>query len=369
MTMNPSEETAVSGIITLSKRKISSIIKDPVKTAEAVNLVYVNNSEQGIIRRKKGKTFEFILNNKKVKDKNTLQRIKSLVIPPAWQQVWICTLVNGHLQTTGVDAKNRKQYRYHPLWNVLRNQTKFFRLLEFGKVLPAMRRELEKDISLPGLPLDKVLATVVSLMERTNIRVGNNFYEKLYGSFGLTTFKDDHVTINGQKLRFFFRGKKGVSHDINIKNKKLASIVQKCKDIPGEELFQYYTESGECKSIDSGMVNDYIKRTSGGDFTAKDFRTWAGSVQALLAFKDLGFSETKTESKKIIVSVLDSVAEHLGNTRTVCKKYYVHPVILSLYEDQSLKKYLDQLYTIEDDDNKSDLTVEEKILMKILESQ
>jgi DNA topoisomerase-1 len=367
--MNESVPTPEEAILKLSKRKISSIIKNPVKTAEAVNLVYVTNTQPGINRLKAGSTFEYFYQGTMVTDQETLDRIKTLVIPPAWEDVWICKLANGHLQATGVDGKMRKQYRYHPLWNVLRNQTKFYRLREFGKVLPAIRLQLEKDISLPGLPQEKVLATVVSLMERTNIRVGNCFYEKLYGSFGLTTFKDKHVSIEGQKLRFEFKGKKGVSHDINLKSRRLASIVQKCKDIPGKELFQYYTETGETKTIDSGMVNDYIKKTSGGDFTAKDFRTWAGTVNALLAFKDLGFSETKTELKKNIVAALDTVASHLGNTRTVCKKYYVHPVLLSLYEDQSLKKYINQLDSIENDDNKSDLTMEEKVLMKILESQ
>ncbi len=355
-------------VVHLSKRKISSIIKDPVKTAEAVNLVYVSNNEPGILRRRKGKSFEYILENKKIKDQETLQRIKRLVIPPAWEEVWICKLVNGHLQTTGLDVKKRKQYRYHALWNVLRNQTKFYRLLEFGKAMPAIRLQLEKDISLPGLPLDKVLATVVSLMERTNIRVGNYFYEKLYGSFGLTTFKDKHVAINGEKIRFSFTGKKGVFHDINIKSRKLANIVKKCRDIPGKELFQYINEKGESRSIDSGMVNDYIKKVSGGDFTAKDFRTWSGSVHALLAFKELGFSETQTESKKKIVEALDMVAKLLGNTRTVCKKYYVHPIIISLYENKSLAKYIGQLDDIEKDDNKSNLTSEEKVLMKILAS-
>ncbi|MEO5997205.1 MAG: DNA topoisomerase IB [Chitinophagaceae bacterium] len=362
-------QTAEQVVLNISKRKLTSIIKDPVKTAQAVNLIYVANTDPGIIRVRKGKTFEFILENKKVKDKDTLQRIKSLVIPPAWEEVWICKLGNGHLQTTGLDVKKRKQYRYHQLWNVLRNQTKFYRLLEFGKVLPAMRLQLETDISLPGLPLEKVLATVVSLMERTNIRVGNCFYEKLYGSFGLTTFKDKHVSINGQQIRFSFKGKKGVCHDINIKSKRLASIVQKCKDIPGKELFQYINDNGDNKSIDSGMVNDYIKRISGSDFTAKDFRTWAGTVQALLAFKELGVSETQTESKRKIVEALDTVAKLLGNTRTVCKKYYVHPVVISLYEDQSLKKYITELNSIENDDNKSDLTMEEKVLMRILARQ
>jgi DNA topoisomerase-1 len=206
-------------------------------------------------------------------------------------------------------------------------------------------------------------------MERTNIRVGNCFYEKLYGSFGLTTFKDKHVTINGQQINFSFKGKKGVCHDVNIKSKRLATIVQKCKDIPGKELFQYINEHGERKSIDSGMVNDYIKKASGGDFTAKDFRTWAGTVQALLAFKELGFSETQTESKKKIVEALDMVAKLLGNTRTVCKKYYVHPLIITLYEDRSLSKYISELDSIEEDDNKSGLTTEERVLMKILASR
>lgn len=217
--------------------------------------------------------------------------------------------------------------------------------------------------------MEKVLATVVSLMERTNIRVGNCFYEKLYGSFGLTTFKDKHVTINGHQLKFSFKGKKGVCHDISIKSKRLANIVKKCRDIPGKELFQYIDEKGEHRSIDSGMVNEYIKRISGSDFTAKDFRTWAGTVQSLLAFKELGYSETLAESKKKIVAALDIVSNLLGNTRTVCKKYYVHPLIISLYENGSLGKYTEELDNIEKFDNTADLTVEEKLLMKILESK
>ena len=226
---------------------------------------------------------------------------------------------------------------------------------------------MEKDLSLPGLPLKKVLATVVSLMERTHIRIGNNFYEKLYGSFGLTTLKDKHVNISGSSLKFSFKGKKGVHHDISIKSKKLAALVKQCRDIPGKELFQYYDEKGEHKSIDSGMINDYIKQIGGIDFTAKDFRTWAGTVQALLAFKELGFYETVTESKKKIVEALDIVSKELGNTRTVCRKYYVHPGIIDMYENKSLEKYLQQLDSIEVDDNKTDLTAEEKIVMKILE--
>lgn len=360
--------TAEEQVISLPSKKIKNIINDPVKTAEAINLVYVSDAQPGILRVKHGNSFQYIRGQSACKDKNELNRIKSLVIPPAWENVWICTLSNGHLQATGVDSKKRKQYKYHPLWNTLRNHTKFYRMHEFGEKLPTIRLQLEKDISLPGLPLEKVLAAVVCLMERTHIRIGSSLYEKLYGSFGLTTLKDKHVSVSGNQLRFMFVGKKGIAHNITIKNKKLSAIVKKCRDIPGKELFQFYNEEGEKGSLDSGMVNDYIKKISGSDFTAKDFRTWAGTVQALMAFKELGLSETQTEAKKKIVEALDKVSVQLGNTRNVCKKYYVHPVIISLYESGTIEKYLKELDKIEKDDNVSGLTAEEKIVMKILKS-
>ncbi len=268
-----------------------------------------------------------------------------------------------------IDVKGRKQYRYHSAWNSLRNQTKFYKMHAFGEVLPTIRLQLEKDLALPGLPQEKVLATIVSLMERTNIRIGSNIYEKLYGSFGLTTLKDKHVKINGTNLEFIFKGKKGVFHDINIKSRRLAKIVQQCKDIPGKELFQYIDENGQRHSVDSGMVNNYIHRISGGEFTAKDFRTWAGTVYALLAFMEIGFAETVTGAKKNVVEVLDKVSTQLGNTRTVCKKYYVNPVVIDLYENNSLTKYFSELEEIEKDDNKADLSPEEKIVMRILEAK
>ncbi len=348
--------------------KIKKIIHDPVETARAVKLVYVTDSEPGISRSKNGKGYSYTLNAKKITDEEELERIKKLVLPPAWEDVWICALRNGHLQATGFDVKQRKQYRYHPAWNALRNHTKFYRMLQFGKLLPVIRLQLEKDLSLNGLPKEKILATVVSLMERTNIRVGNNVYEKLYGSFGLTTLKDSHVKVSGSHLKFSFKGKKGIHHDISLKNKKLAAIVQRSKDIPGKELFQYYDEENLCRPIDSGMINEYIKNICGEEFTAKDFRTWAGTVNAFLAFKEMGFAETGTEAKKNIVAALDKVAAQLGNSRTICKKYYVHPLIISLYESKSLEKYFKQLDSIEKDDNKSDLTADEKIIMKILET-
>ena len=361
--------TAIEEIVELiPKKEIAKIIKDPVKTAEAANLIYVTDATPGIVRQKKAKDFIYAMGEEKLKDEDHLKRIKSLVIPPAWENVWICALENGHLQATGTDAKRRKQYRYHPAWNALRNHTKFYRLLEFGRALPAVRLQLEKDLAVPGLTQQKVLATVVSLMERTNIRVGNNIYEKLYGSFGLTTLKDKHVQFEGGSVKFSFVGKKGIKHDISLKNKKLAAIVQKCRDIPGKELFQYYNADGSRHSIDSGMVNDYIKNISGKDFSAKDFRTWSGTVNAFLAFKEIGFADNNSATKKNIVQALDKVAEHLGNTRTVCKKYYVHPLIISLYENQSLDKYFKQLDKIEVDDGKAELTKEEKLIMTILSS-
>jgi len=354
--------------IKLTKRKIAAVSSDPVKTAKAVNLVYVSDTEEGILREKRGSKFFYTDKGKKLTDADDLNRIKKLVIPPAWQNVWICKKANGHLQVTGTDVKNRKQYRYHASWNALRNQTKFYKMHAFGEALPAIRLQLEKDLAKQGLPQEKVLATIVSLMERTNIRIGSSLYEKLYGSYGLTTFKDKHVEVKGANLDFYFKGKKGVYHNINIKSKRLANIVQQCKDIPGKELFQYMDENDERHCIDSGMVNGYIHAISGGDFTAKDFRTWAGTVYALLAFMEIGFGENITGTKKNVVEVLNRVSTQLGNTRTVCKKYYVNPVIIDLYENRSLDKYFKSLEKIEKDDNHADLSPEEKIVMQILEA-
>ena len=354
--------------VKISRKKIEALIHDPEKTAKAIHLIYVMDSIPGIERVKQNDKFRYIYKSKAVVDVEELLRIKHLVIPPAWQKVWICPFENGHLQATGFDVKGRKQYKYHAQWNKFRNQTKFYGLSDFGKRLPNIRLQLEKDLSLPGLPQEKVLAAVISLMERTSIRVGNSFYEKVYGSFGLTTLKDKHVKIDGHQIKFTFTGKKGVAHDITLKNKKLSNIVKKCRDIPGKELFQYYDVNGERRTIDSGMVNEYIRTISGSDFTAKDFRTWSGTVQAFLALKDIGCCETQTETKKRITEALDSVSKHLGNTRTVCKKYYVHPTIISLYESKSLDKYIKELDNILVDDNKADLTPEEKMVLKIIEN-
>jgi len=357
-------------IAALTPAKILKIMKDPVKSAKAVKLIYTTDQEfDGITRKKSGKKFVYFNGEEKVKDKEEISRINQLAIPPAWENVWICALENGHLQATGIDAKKRKQYRYHPMWSKLRNHTKFYRMLQFGYALPKIRLNLEKDLATKNLEKRKVLAVVVSLMERTNIRIGNNIYEKLYGSFGLTTLKDKHVAISGKKIHFSFKGKKGVYHDIDMKNAKLAKAVQNCKDIPGKELFQYYDADGKRHAIESGMVNEYIKEISEEDYTAKDFRTWSGTINALIAFKEIGAAENDKEYKSKVNEALEIVAAELGNTKNVCRKYYVHPLVINLYENNSITKYLNELDEIEIDDGKTGLTREESIVMKILENE
>lgn len=350
----------------LSHRQFLTIDKDYERSAAAVSLVYVRDNVPGIVRRPAKTGFNYFYKNQQITDSDALARIKKLAIPPAWDHVWICNRPNGHIQATGVDVRNRKQYRYHTLWNKVRSETKFHRLYEFGKALPTLRKKLEKDISLPDLCERKVLAAVILLMERTYIRIGNYGYEKMNGSYGLTTLKDKHVVIKGEELNFSFKGKKGIYHDISLKNKKLAKIVKECRDIPGKELFQYYTKDRTRRSIDSGTVNQYIKDASGMDFSAKDFRLWAGSLHCLRSFRSMGQALTQAMSKQNILMALDEVSHKLGNTRTVCRKYYVHPGLIQLYEQNNLGKYLKDLDALGNAGNKTGLTKEEDCLMKIL---
>ncbi len=353
--------------INLNKSELKNASKGNSHSAKAVNLVYVTDKHLCIERNGGMKSFHYFNENKKITDPETIDRIKKLAIPPAWKDVRICKYDNGHLQATGYDALGRKQYRYHKMWSAIRNHTKFYRLLDFGRQLPLIRKQLEKDLALSGYPREKILAAVVSLMERTHIRIGNLSYEKLYGSFGLTTLKNRHVTLNGTKLLFTFKGKKGISHSISLRSKRLAKIVKGCKEIPGKDLFEYIDENGLVNNVDSGMVNEYIKNISQGDFTAKDFRTWAGSVHALSAFKEVGGFENQTEMKHKINEAFAIVAGQLGNTVAVCRKYYVHSNIVRLYEENKLDKYISNLTPNELSDNQSGLTPEEKVLMKILE--
>lgn len=362
-------KAAIIEPLKLPGRTIKSIIGSPEKSAKAIHLVYVLDSTIGIQRVKKGKGFEYVENETKViRNKVVLTRLANLKIPPAWRDVWICPLENGHLQATGLDAKSRKQYIYHHLWHLLRNQTKFYRLIQFGHAIPGIRTQVKSDLGLPGMPVEKVMALVVSLMEQTNIRIGNSQYEKLYGSFGLTTLKNKHIQISGSELHFSFKGKKGVYHNITLKNKRLANMVKACRDIPGKELFQYYTEEGAKKSVDSGLVNDYIRKITGEEFTAKDFRTWSGTVLAYQTMKEIMDADTDGGAKKKVVTILNAVSLLLGNTRNVCKKYYVHPMLLSMYESGDLDKYLSVAKSKQVSDSGVDLSYDEKLVLKILES-
>lgn len=305
------------------------------------NLVYLTDSAPGISRKSKRGKFEYYTaKGDKVADEKTLTRIKKLVLPPAWENVWIAPKANAHLQATGIDKAGRKQYRYHADWGRSRNENKFGRLAEFGKKLPEIRKNLQKDIRRKQLDDRNVLAISVSLMQKTLIRIGNESYKNLYGSYGLSTLRDKHVKINGNTVKLSFKGKKGVMHDISLNDKTLARLVKKCRDIPGQELFQYYTGDGDRKSIDSGMVNRYIKEIACCDFSAKDFRTWAGTIEALRVYATYDFPENEVQRKKITVAMLDAVSSKLGNTRTVCKKYYVFPLLIDAFENGSLQPYL-----------------------------
>jgi DNA topoisomerase-1 len=320
--------------------KLQKIAEDNTFTAKSVGLRYCINCSKGYYRIRNKNGFHYIdENNNVVKEKEILDRISKLVIPPAWENVWISPYENGHLQATGIDAKGRKQYRYHANWNKIRNQSKFYRLQNFANALPAIRRQVEKDLNRKGLFYEKVVALVVKLIELTNIRIGNEAYKKLYGSFGLTTMQDKHVKFLKTGVQFEFVGKKGIKHKIRLQSKKLADLIKRCKDIPGQDLFQYYDGNGNFKSIGSADVNNYLKKITNQDFTAKDFRVWAGSVNALQAFQESKLPESESETKHRVVEVLDEVASKLGNTRTVCKKYYVHPNVIAAYQNGSIWKY------------------------------
>ncbi|MGV9004996.1 DNA topoisomerase IB [Flavobacterium sp.] len=345
------------------KLKLEKIGRDPKVTAKSVGLRYSSDNGKGFYRTKIKTSFIFYDENKnKVKDSTILERINKLVIPPAWENVWISPHENGHLQVTGIDAKGRKQYRYHVHWNKIRNQSKFYRLRRFAKVLPLIRKQVDTDLKKKGLPYEKVVALAIKIIEMTNIRSGNDSYRKLYGSIGLTTMQDKHVKFTHNKVFFEFTGKKGVPHKLSITSVKLANLIKKCKDIPGQDLFQYYDDNGHRHSITSTDINAYLKNSTQDDFTAKDFRCWAGSVNALLAFQKLPPPTTETEMKKKVVEVLDEVASKLGNTRTVCKKYYVHPTVISSFEKGSIWKYTAK-------HQNSKLSKEENSLYKLLEKE
>ncbi|HEY2385365.1 MAG TPA: DNA topoisomerase IB [Candidatus Binatia bacterium] len=320
------------------------ITVDPAESASVAHLRYVSDAAPGIHRRRAGRGFAYVdAGGSTIRDAAEIRRIHALAIPPAWTDVWICPLANGHIQATGRDARGRKQYRYHPRWRATRDETKYGRMIAFGEALPRVRARLEHDLALPGLPREKVLATVVALMERTAIRVGNEEYAKANDSFGLTTLRNRHVAVAGDHLRFAFRGKSGKRHTIDVADRRLARIVRRCKDIPGWELFQYLDESGTRFPIGSADVNDYLREISGADFTAKDFRTWAGTVLAAEALQDLGAAPTASAARRNLTRGIAQVAEQLGNTVTVCRKCYVHPAVIDGYLAGTLLDALERL--------------------------
>ncbi|HZO74708.1 MAG TPA: DNA topoisomerase IB [Ktedonobacteraceae bacterium] len=314
----------------------------PVESAKAAGLRYVTDAKPGIRRKRVGKHFSYIgLDGKPIHDEKELQRIRSLAIPPAWKDVWICPDLRGHLQATGRDAKGRKQYRYHPQWRKVRDETKYDRMVAFGRALPAIRKRVEHDLKLPGLSREKVLAAIVRLLDITSVRIGNEEYARENNSFGLTTMRDDHVDIEGASIHFQFRGKSGKEQSVDIRDRRLARIVKNCRDLPGQELFQYVDEDQQCHIVESADVNEYLKQISDQDFTAKDFRTWSGTVAAASALQDLGEYETQTQAKKNVVRAIELAAQCLGNTPAICRKSYVHPDIITSYLSGSLLTAID----------------------------
>jgi len=312
-------------------------VVDPRDAAETAGLLYVSDEEPGIRRKKSGKGFTYTgPDGKKVTDKATLERIKSLAIPPAYTDVWICAKANGHIQATGRDAKGRKQYRYHPAFREVRESTKYEHMLEFARGLPAIRKTIDEHMSLRGLPREKVLATVVHLLENTLIRVGNSDYVKQNKSYGLTTLRDPHVKVEGGELRFQFKGKSGKTWKLQVKDRRIARIVKACQDLPGQDLFQYLDENGDQQSITSADVNAYLKEITGSDITAKDFRTWAGTVLAALALTEFEEFDSEAKAKKNIRAAIEKVSARLGNTPSICRKCYVHPEVFASYLDGGL---------------------------------
>jgi len=314
---------------------------DPIESAKAAGLRYVNDALPGIARRRAGKGFVYKdADGNTVRDEKFLARIKTLAIPPAYNEVWICPFENGHIQATGMDERGRKQYRYHEKWREVRDENKYERMIAFGRALPRIRRATTRDLKQKGLPRSKVLAAIVQLLEKTMIRVGNEQYANENKSFGLTTMRNRHAKIKGARVHFDFKGKSGVHHEIDLQDESLARVIAKLQDLPGQELFQYVDENGEIVSAGSGEVNEYLKEISGQDFSAKDFRTWSGTVLASLALQEFEKFDSETQAKKNVLRAIENVSERLGNTPSVCRKCYVHPAVIDSYMDGTMLEVL-----------------------------
>ena len=309
----------------------------PAKSAQAVGLRYVTDERPGIRRERCGRGSRYrSAEGRIIRDRHILKRIHSLVIPPAWHDVWICPLDHGHLQATGRDERERKQHLYHPRWREIRDQTKFERLMDFARALPGIRKRLKRDLRHQGFCREKILATVVRLLEVSLIRVGNDEYARDNKSYGLTTMKNRHATVRGAKIKFQFRGKSGKEHVVEVEDRRVARIVRACQDLPGQELFQYVDDAGQKHDVGSGDVNDYLREITGRDFTAKDFRTWAGTISAASELRRLGSVDSGTDARKNVVAAVKATAKSLGNTPAVCRKSYIHPAVIGAYLDGSL---------------------------------
>ena len=351
-------------------RPVEDIGIDPVVSAKAAGLRYITDAAPGIRRHRQGEHFRYTApDGADITDEAELRRIKALVIPPAWTDVWISPRANTHLQATGRDARGRKQYRYHAKWREIRDETKYNRMVAFAQALPGIRERAARDLARPGLPREKVMAAVVRLLETTLIRVGNEEYARTNNSFGLTTMKDEHAEIDGSTLRFAFRGKSGKEHSVDIRDRRLANIVKRCQDLPGEDLFQYVDDDGQPQSIGSADVNDYLREISGEDFTAKDFRTWAGTVLAAMALQAFEEFDSEAQAKRNIVSAIQSVAERLGNTPAVCRKCYVHPAIIEAYADGTMLRTLEHRAEHELSGDVATLRPEEAAVLALLQQR
>jgi DNA topoisomerase-1 len=346
------------------------IIADPVEAAHAAGLRYYTDARPGIRRKRAGKNFTYLdPKGARVTDKNTMARIKSLAIPPAWTDVWICPSPNGHLQATGRDAKGRKQYRYHPRWREVRDETKYTRMIAFAETLPIIRDATDRELSAHTLSREKVLATVVQLLDETAIRVGNEEYARENQSFGLTTLRARHVEVDGSEIHFHFRGKSGKEHVIDVRDRRLARALRRLQDLPGQEVFQYLASDGELHSVDSGDVNDYLRQITGDNFTAKDFRTWHGTVSAAAALYASGPADTATEARRSITAAVELAANHLGNTPAICRKSYVHPAVLDAYTDGSLIPTFEGVYSQIESNPLPGLHPEEVATLAVLQQQ
>lgn len=341
---------------------------DPLKDAQEAGLRYIADISLGIRRLKKGKNFNYVHpDGKKVKEEATLKRIRSLVIPPAWSDVWICPHPRGHLQATGKDVRGRKQYRYHADWRAIRDQTKYDKLSSFGEVLPKIRKRVSTDLQKRGLPREKVLAAIVRILDVTHIRIGNEEYAQENHSFGITTLRNKHVDVHGSDVRFTFRGKSGQKQDLHVHDPRVARVIRTCEELPGHELFGYKDDDGAVVDIGSHDVNAYLHEITGMEITAKDFRTWGGTIKAAACLLALGDCDTEVHAKRCMVSAVKEVAAVLGNRPATCKKYYIDPRVFSAYQRNHLCTYLAKELTKNKNNVENDLQPIEKAVLKLLE--